>query len=420
MPRELHRLNAKKVMAIDSPGRHADGGSLYLNVAKPPRGQPDRPCGPKTWVFLFKFRGRQREMGLGSAGPGGISLADARQRAAEARSLIQRGVDPLDAKRAAAAEQAVTKARATTFGVFADAYVADHEAGWSNDKHRAQWRMTLGPSYCAAIRGKPISEVGVDDVLAVLTPVWQKRPETARRVRMRLEAVLDAARVRGLRDGENPARWRGNLDHLLPRHRKETKANFAAMPYADVPAFWRSLDLKRGTAALCLKYLIATGARTGEALGARWDEIDLEAKVWTLPARRMKAGREHRVPLSDAALAALNAAKGLHPEWCFPGPSLRAPLSNMAMLGLLKRVAPDVTVHGFRSAFRDWASEETGAAYEVAEAALAHVVGDRTERAYRRGDLFEKRRELMAAWSAYLSGTQADVVPLRTGTRGGK
>jgi integrase len=394
MAGKLNLLTVRQVQTLTRPGRHADGGGLYLKI---------RPGGSRQWVFLFaRVEGGRRfqtEIGLGSAAPGGVTLQEARQKAEEARRVRSGGADPLAAKRASSA---TAESASITFGKFADDYVKSHRAGWSNAKHAAQWSMTLGPAYCKPLRQKPIAEIGIDDVLAVLTPVWQVKPETARRVRMRLEKVLDAAKVKGLRTGDNPARWKGHLDHLLPRHGKGTKSHHAAMPFTEVPAFMIALAGKSSAAGLALRFLILTATRTGETLNARWEEIDLTAKVWTIPALRMKSRRAHRVPLSDTALAVLAEARGKHPEWVFPGPSLLAPLSNMALLMQLRRMGrSDATTHGFRSSFRDWAAESTNFPREVCEMALAHVIESDTEAAYRRGDLYEKRRKLMEAWASY-------------------
>lgn len=402
-PRTLNRLTARQVAALKAPGRHADGGGLYLKIT---------PAGSRSWVFFWTRDGKQREAGLGSAAAGGVTLAQAREKAGEFRKLLAEGLDPLDTRREAKRQ---AEAQAVKFGAFADQFVADHRPSWSNPKHADQWAMTLGPAYCKAIRDLPIADVRTEDVLRVLTPVWQSRPETARRVRMRIERILDAARVKGLRPAgtENPARWRGHLDHLLPRHAAASKGHHAAMPWGDVPDFFKGLADRSGIAAPALRFTIATAARTSEVIGAQWEEIDLEAALWTVPAARMKARRPHRVPLTGPAIEALEAVRGLHPEIVFPGPSLRRPLSNMAMAAILKRAELDFTVHGFRSAFRDWAAETTAFPSEVAEMALAHVVADATEAAYRRGDLFAKRRALMDAWAAFLTETPAtNVVPI--------
>jgi integrase len=398
---KLNRLTVRQVQTLAEPGRYADGGGLYLKI---------RPGGSRQWVFLFARieRGKriQTEIGLGGAGAGGLTLMEARGKAEEARRVRAGGDDPLKAKRASSA---AAESASTSFGKFADAYVKSHRAGWSNDKHAAQWAMTIGPAYCKAIRSKAIGEIGVDDVLAVLTPVWQAKPETARRVRMRLEKVLDAAKVMGLRSGDNPARWKGHLDHLLPKHGKSTKTHHAAMPFADLPAFMTALAGKPATAALAFRFLILTAARTSEVLQARWSEIDRDKATWVIPAERMKSRREHRVPLSPVAMAVLDKSMGKHAEFLFPGPSDKGPLSSMSLLMLLRRMGRnDVTAHGMRSAFRDWAAETTSFPREVAEMALAHVIESDTEAAYRRGDLFEKRQKLMDAWSAYLTAPAAD------------
>ena len=403
MVRSLHRLTTRQATTLNKPGRHADGGNLYLQIS---------PAGARQWVFFYMLKGRQREMRLGSAGPGQMTLAEAREAAAVPRRQLANGIDPIEAREASTT---AAVAAGVTFGEFADDYVQSHRPGWSNPKHAAQWSMTLGDAYCAAIRSKPIVQIGVDDVLSILVPVWQTVPETARRVRMRLEKVLDAARVRGLRSGENPARWKGHLDHLLPRHGKSSRGHHAALPWTEVPDFLRALEARKGMAGLAFRFLILTAARTGEVLQARWSEIDLDKTTWTIPAERMKRRREHRVPLSNAALAILPKAKGKHAEFVFPGPSDDGPLSSMSLLMLLRRMGrDDVTAHGMRSAFRDWAAESTNFPREVCEMALAHTIESDTEAAYRRGDLFEKRRRLMEAWAAYSEPkASGNVLPLK-------
>lgn len=385
----INKLTARSVATISEPGLHSDGGNLYLQISK---------AGAKSWLFVYRHGGKQRSMGLGSAGPAGVSLADARQKAAAARKLLSDGIDPIDAKRAA---EAVEKPKAV-FAEFADEYVKTHRESWSNPKHRQQWENTLKAYANPVIGKKTLDQIGLDDVLAILTPLWQSKQETARRVRMRIEKILDAAKVRGLRTGENPARWRGNLDHLLPKHAQKTQAHHAAMPFGDVPGFLAALAGRPATAALALRFLILTACRTSEVLGARWDEIDIEAKVWTIAADRMKSRRIHRVPLSDPALAVIEEVRGLDETFLFPGSGKSGVLSQMSMAMLLRRMdREDVTVHGFRSSFRDWASERTHYPHEVCEMALAHVIGDATVAAYRRGDLFDKRKGLMADWAAF-------------------
>jgi integrase len=289
-----------------------------------------------------------------------------------------------------------------TFGECADKFLSSMESQWRNEKHRAQWRTTLD-EYARPLRSMRVSDIGTDDVLKVLSPIWQDKAETASRLRGRIERVLDYAKVRGWRTGENPALWRGHLKSILPARQKLTRGHHAAMPYRDVPAFMEQLPSKDAMAARALEFLILTAARSGEVLGATWAEMDLEHRVWTVPAARMKAGKEHRVPLSARALAILAALNETRiSDFVFPGQRKDRPLSNMAFEMLMRRMNADAfTVHGFRSAFRDWAGDETHFSRDVAEQALAHRVGDATERAYRRADALDKRRKLMEAWADY-------------------
>ncbi len=393
MARQVRRLSARSVATLKKPGRHADGDGLYLVVDA---------SGARRWMFLFRQGGRLREMGLG--GVSAVSLAEAREKAAECRKLVAAGTDPIARRKMAKA----TPSQAMTFGDFADALVDEIAPGFRNAKHVAQWRMTL-KVYAAPLRAKSLDAIGTDDVLAVLQPIWTKRSETASRVRGRIERVLDAAKARGLRSGENPARWRGHLDHLLPRRQKLTRGHHLAMPFPEVPAFIAQLKEREAVAALALEFCILTAARSGEVLGAQWNEVDVEGKIWTVPATRMKAGREHRVPLSEEALKILTRMKEVRTgDYVFPGQRKGRPLSVMAMEMVLRRMKVDnATVHGFRSSFRDWAGESTSFPREVAEAALAHVIGDQTERAYRRSDALEKRRKLMTAWAGFLNGSRA-------------
>lgn len=399
MARELNRLSPRKVATISEPGRHADGGGLYLVVG---------PGASRRWVFLFRWDGKLKEMGLG--GLTSVPLADARRKAAEARRVIADGRSPLVEKRAEAARRQA----AITFGDFADSLIADISHGFRNEKHKAQWASTLR-TYAAPLRDKALDDITTEDVLAVLKPIWTTKSETASRLRGRIERVLDAAKARGLREGDNPARWRGHLANLLPKRQKLARGHHAAMPYPDVPDFIERLRTAGGMSGLALEFCVLAAARSGEVLGARWEEIDTEQKVWTVPASRMKSGREHRVPLTDRMLGILsNVGEARSSEFVFPGQKRGRPLSSMAMEMLLRRMKIEsATVHGFRSAFRDWAAEETTFPREVAEAALAHVVGDATERAYRRGDALEQRRRLMATWDGFLAGTkQVNVVPI--------
>jgi integrase len=353
--------------------------------------------GARKWVFRFTFAGRVTEMGLGNAA---VSLASAREKAAEARKLVAAGRNPIEARR----EAGRLKAGKPTFGQCADALLAAKASEWRNEKHRQQWAMTL-ETYAAPLRSRPVDEIDTEAVLGVLQPLWRTTPETASRLRGRIEAVLDAARAKGhiARNEASPARWRGHLDKLLPKRQKLTRGHHAAMDYRGVAEFIGKLREREATATMALEFLILTAARSGEVLGARWAEFDLEGKVWVIPAARMKAGCEHRVPLSRRALAILETlAAARTGEFVFAGQKAGKPLSGMAMEMVLRRMKVDgVTVHGFRSAFRDWCGELTSFPRELAEAALAHVAGGVTERAYRRGDALEKRRAVMEAWANF-------------------
>ena len=406
MARAVNRLSALFVKSCSKPGRHADGGGLYLSVS------PDGTR--KRWVFLYSMGGKQREMGLGAVSE--VKLTEAREKAEEAKRLIKGGIDPIEDRQAAA--KPVEKVK--TFGEVADDYIKANAPGWRNSKHAAQWVMSLSrvrddngnlteAGYCVSTRDKPVDQIDTEAVLGVLTPIWTELPETAARVRGRMEAVLDFARVKGLRTGENPARLRGHLDHLLPRRKKADRGHHAAMPFEDVPAFVAKLHLVRGVSAWELEFLILTAARSGEVREARWNEVDLKNKLWTVPATRMKGGREHRVPLCDRAVDLLRTVSALRPSenaeaaLVFPGAKRSRPLSDMALTMLLRRNAEgESTVHDFRSAFRDWAGDRTSFPREVAEAALAHAVANEVEAAYRRGDALEKRRKMMEAWSGFI------------------
>lgn len=423
MARTLHKLSARFVASTTEVGRHGDGGGLYLNVSA---------NGGRRWVFLFRQAGKLREMGLGSARD--ISLAKARERAQAARDMLADGKDPIAEKQAGPAAQP----EKPTFGGAAKAYVDAMAPGWRNPKHVDQWRSTLGivqakperirideaaqAAHVAALkrlRELPIDRVETADVLAVLQPIWLLKNETAARLRGRIEAVLDSAAAQGQRSELNPARWRGHLQKLLPKRSKLARGHHAALPYVEVPAFIEQLRQVDGISARALEFTILTAGRSGETLGARWAEIDVPSATWTIPGHRMKGGRQHRVPLTDRAVAILEEMARLKPEgaadaFVFPGMKPGRGLSNMALEMQLRRLKVDATVHGFRSSFRDWAGEETPFPREVAEAALAHIVGDETERAYRRSDALEKRRALMLAWAAFCEPKDSNnVVPLR-------
>jgi integrase len=376
---------------------YADGGGLYLRVT---------PEGARNWVLRYMLNRRPRWMGLGPLALFG--LADARAKALDARRKRHEGIDPIEARRAERTRQLLDTAKSITFRECGESYIASHKAAWRNEKHKYHWSATLNTYAYPLIGGLPVQSMDTGLVLKVLEPIWTTKPETASRVRQRIENVLDFAKVRGYRDGENPARWRGHLDKLLPARSKVRRVeHLAALPYAALPPFLANLRRREAAAARALEFLILTAARTGEVIGARWNEIDLVDKTWTVPAARMKAHREHRVPLSPRALAILQEMQPARltddrNAYVFLGPRPGKPLSNMAFLMLLRRMGlDDLTVHGFRATFKTWASERTSFQNEIVEAALAHVIGDKVEQAYRRGDMFEKRRRLMYAWADY-------------------
>ena len=408
MARRVHRLTAKGVTALCEPGYHADGGGLYLQVTA---------GGAKSWILRFTRDGKAREMGLGSAAV--VSLAVARNRAQMARAQLINGHDPIEARRDARKAERLAAAAAMTFEECAEAYIAAHEASWSNAKHAAQWKSTLKSYAYPRLGAMSVQAIDTDAVFGVLNPIWGAKTETASRLRGRIERVLDWASVRGHRAGDNPARWRGHLDHLLPQRSTVQKVvHHAALPYAQLNAFMLALVKQAGIAARALAFQILTTARIGEVIGATWDEVDLKARIWTVPGERMKAKREHRVPLSTQAVAILTGLKAVRQsQFIFPGLRAGKPLSNMAMRQLLSRMEQtEITVHGFRSSFRDWAAETTAHSRDAAEMALAHTVGDKVEAAYRRGDLFEKRRALMRDWGDFCcAGIGLDALGRATG-----
>jgi integrase len=331
-----------------------------------------------------------------------VSLAKAREKAASARQLRQDDLDPL-------AQRNDRPAAMMTFGDASDALIESMSGSWRNEKHRAQWKMTL-TTYCGSLRPKSVGSITTEDVLAVLEPIWRTKPETASRLRGRIERVLSFAKARGMRSGENPAQWRGHLDAILPKRAHLTRGHHKALPFAEVPAFIMRLRTMDGIAPRALEFAILTAARSGEVLGMPWAEVSLGDAVWTVPAHRMKGGREHRVPLNERALEILEALMPLQSDetsFVFPGLKPGRPLSGMALEAVMRRMEVDATPHGFRSSFRDWAGDATTFEREVAEAALAHVIGDRSEQAYRRGDALDKRRLLMDAWKSYCAGNSA-------------
>jgi integrase len=391
MPRTINKLSDTAVKAKNDPGRYADGGGLYLQVSS---------YGTKAWVFRYMLNGKARHMGLGAYPT--FKLAEARERARKARQQLTDGIDPLATKDEQKAVAKVVEAKRVTFKDAAERYIKAKGDEWKNAVHRSQWENTL-KTYAEPIIGSlDVGSIETAHILNVLEPIWRTKTETASRVRGRIESVLDWATFHKFRSGENPARWRGHLDQVLPARSKVAKPkSHPAMPYAAISGFMGKLRDLDGVSARALEFTILTAARTGETIGARRDEIDMDGKVWTVPADRMKAGKEHRVPLSDRAIAILKALPS-EGDYVFPGAKKDKPLSNMAMLELLRQHGPDgLTVHGFRSTFRDWAGETTAHPREVIEHALAHQLADKAEAAYQRGDLLAKRARLMADWARY-------------------
>lgn len=390
MARAINTLTTRKVASLRDPGRHSDGGGLYLRIT---------PAGSRSWVFMTAAGGRRVEVGLGALTS--VSLSSARQIAGQMREAVARGYEPRSVITPPPASAPIVPA----FAAFAEEYIASVETGWKNPTHRHQWRQSLR-DHAAVLSNKIVTEISTDDVLKVLQPIWLKKPETAGRVRGRIERILDAAKARGLvdRDWANPARLRGHLDFLLPKQPGMVRGHHAALPYKDAPQFMEALRQRRAPAARCLEFTILTAARSGEALGAAWREIDFEERLWRVPGHRMKAGVEHLVPLSEAAISVLDA---LRPSEAKPDSLIfaiqGAARSNMAMAMLLRRMDyGHITTHGFRSTFRDWGGDCTTYPREIIEAALAHTIQNKAEKAYRRGTAVERRRALMKEWSVYL------------------
>lgn len=389
----MGKLTAIAVANITKTGRYGDGDGLWLQVSA---------SGTKSWALRYKLNGQPRQMGLGSVSL--FSLKEARERARQFRRQVVDGIDPIETRRNARMTAQAELASLLTFKDAAQSYIASHKAGWKNGKHASQWEATLSTDAYPIIGDISVAAVATAHVLQILEPIWVAKTETASRVRGRMESVLDWAKARGFRQGENPARWRGHLDHLLPARNKVRRVeHHDALPYSELPSFMRRLRGMESISARALEFTILTVARTGETIGAKWPEIDFLNKLWTVPGVRTKSGREHRVPLSERAIEILSALpREDGNEHVFLGARAGMGLSNMAMLQLLRGLDDNsLTVHGFRSSFRDWANEQTNYSREVAEAALAHVVGDKAEAAYRRGDALEKRRKLMQAWAGY-------------------
>jgi integrase len=426
MPKVLVNVLTAATVKHAKPGRYGDGGGLFLLV---------KDTGKRSWLFRYKLAEKARDMGLGTAGgPAAVTLAEARTKAAALLRMVKAGIDPLAERERVAAENAAlaqtAKVRAITFKAAATAYIEANQAGWRNAKHRAQWASTLKTYADPHVGDLPVSDVSTAHVMAALEPIWTKKPETASRVRGRIESVLDYAKAREWRSGENPARWRGHVANMLPPRSKVARVeHHAALPWAHAGTFLAELRGRDATAARALEFAILTAARTGEVLGARWAELDLKGAVWIVPGERMKAGREHRVPLSAAAVTVLDEMARLRPKgdthgmaFIFPGARDQRPLSQMAMLMLLRRMGrADLTAHGFRSTFRDWCAEATGYPHEMAEIALAHTVGDKVEAAYRRGDMIEKRRRMMDDWAEFCARQapiSGDVIALNAAPKG--
>ncbi len=415
MARSLYRLTEKVVRHLTKPGHHADGGGLYLQISK---------AGTKSWIFRFTINGRTRDMGLGSAFT--VSLNEARARASEARSLTARRVDPIEQAKADEEPESSKEGvqedvppSGPTFEQFAEEYIRARAHQWRSAKHGDQWRSTLTAYAYPIIGNMPLAEIETSDILRILEPIWSSKSETASRVRGRIERILAAASVRDLRPPTNPAAWKGHLQEALPAKRKSKP--FAALSYGEVPAFLAVLRPREGVSPRALEFTILTAARSGEVRGTTWAEIDESASLWTVPGERMKAGRPHLVPLTERALEILEEMKPLRDlagGFVFPGTKIDRPLSDMTLSKLVRSMGLDSTVHGFRSCFKTWAEEETHHAHNVIEASLAHIVGDRVERVYFRGDRLAKRRALMDDWAAHCTSKPTDsIVPFRAAKR---
>lgn len=404
MAKQIGKLTALKVSKETKRGFYADGGNLYLQITE---------AGVKSWILRYMVEGKAKTMGLGAVHA--VTLAEARDKAADCRKLISAGIDPLHARKSDQAKAKAETEKTQTFRQCAETYIESHKDAWRNAKHKWQWENTMERFAYPVIGDLPVQEVDVSLVLKILEPIWKTKTETATRVRSRIELILDSAKSKGLRGGENPARWRGHLQNLLAKPSKIRKVKHQpALPYAEINGFLTKLKAEEGIAAIALTFAILTATRTSETIKAEWQEFDIKAKLWTIPDERMKAGREHRVPLSDAAVQILRdmqkQQKALGLDKCpyvFTLHKLGKPMSNMAMLMLIRRMnRKDITVHGFRSSFRDWGAEQTHYPREVAETALAHISGDKVELAYRRSDLFDKRRQMMDAWARYCATPQ--------------
>ncbi len=410
MAQGIHRLTDKQIKNASKDLN--DGGNLWIL----------RKRETKVWAFRYMLNGKARKAGLGSYPT--VSLSEAREKAAQYRKWLSQGIDPIDAKDR---QQAIASVVTPTFTSAAAKFILTNRHQWKNQKHIKQWISSIRTYAKPKIGKKLVSDVTTEDVQAILSPIWNSKTETAKRVQGRIERVLDWATAMKYRKGDNPARWKGNLDMIYPAPNKVKKLNnggkdshHSAMPYQELPDFYSSLEAKDSYSAQALKFLILTACRTSEVLNAEWNEIDLENKAWTIPANRMKAGTEHRIPLTDKMIEILEALPRLS-GYVFPGNRHNRPLSNMAMLTMMRKMGyskdgdlPAYVPHGFRSSFRDWCEEQSSAPHGVIERALAHTIPNATERAYNRGDLFDKRRSLMASWGNYVSSasTSSDVIAL--------
>lgn len=414
MGRGTNKLSDRTVRSLKAPGRYGDGLGLWLQIGE---------AGTKSWLFRYMLDGKARMMGIGRYGDRDVSLDEAREKAGECRRLLREGKDPIEERDAKKSLDRLARAKTLTFDECADSYIESMRSGWKNEKHASQWENTLR-TYASPIIGKlPVASIDDGLVLKVIEPIWTTKPETASRLRGRIESILGWATVRKYRQGDNPARWKDHLDTQLPARGKVAKVvHHSALPHAEIGGFIASLRNQAGIAALALEFTILTVARTGEVIGATWQEFDMQARVWTIPAGRMKAEKEHCVPLSARAIAVLEEMLPLKTEdggAVFPGRG-NGPLSNMSLLAVLKRMGrAGLTVHGFRSTFRDWAGETTAYPREVIEHALAHQLKDKAEAAYARGTLFNKRRRLMEDWAKYCAAVKKaegeTVVPIGKG-----
>ena len=407
----INKLSAVAVQKAKEPGYYGDGGGLWLQISK---------LGGKSWVFRFTLHGKAREMGLGPLRT--ISLAEARAKALQYRKAVADGRDPIEERRAEKARSKLETVKTKTFAECAKTYIEAHRAGWKNEKHAKQWTSTLETYAFPDLGPLPVAAIDTGLVLKVLEPIWYEKTETASRLRSRMEAILEWARVRGYRQGDNPARWNGLKTQLPARNKVQAVKHHAALPYKEIAAFMAELRDRNGFSARALEFSILTASRSGEVRGATWQEIDLQARIWTIPGNRMKAGKEHRVPLSEPSVKLLEALRRVEgSDYLFP--SIKGgQLSDMALTKVLRDMKRgDVTQHGFRSTFRDWAGETTAYPREVIEHALAHKLKDKAEAAYQRGDMLMKRARLMADWALYCGTIQqvsGNVVAINTRVAG--